>query len=237
MRGATIIAADMRGIPRRIAPRSHLGQDCVQALGFACQSIFRLGRPKQQLNDALTLAGGTVGQISSSHRGPQPIDRQTYPFLLQQNRTPRPVGFSDLHVIASRHHQIGRPGYPRAQPLKDRRGGLGDTIPVLPAGRRLRKRSTDPVASIAKPPCHETRARKRMKNSQQARLRNGRQHMQLVQRRIRLHLQGLKHPQPSLQPFDDLRTRHSTRSEAFRNPERSIPHCGTHVDCSGGCND
>src|SRR6266404_176534 len=206
----------MRRISSRIAKRSHAGQNSVQMLGFASQSILRLFRMNQERKDALALGGETVGQIRSSHGLVQPVHRQTYPFLLQQKRTSRPVCFPDLHVITSRNHQVGGPGYPCTQSLEHGRGGLSDAITMLAARLRVRKRRTDAIATISQPSRYKARAREGMKDSQQARLRNSRHEMQVMQRRIRLHLQRLKHPQSALQTLDDLR-HYTLRHSAFRN--------------------
>jgi tripartite-type tricarboxylate transporter receptor subunit TctC len=65
-----------------------------------------------------------------------------------------------------------------------------------------------------------------MKDSQQARLRNSRHEMQVMQRRIRLHLQRLKHPQPALQTLDDLR-HYTLQHSAFRNVAFHSAECAS----------
>src|SRR6185312_6170253 len=115
------------------------------------------------------LVGGTKGEIGAPNRGQQPIYLQSNALLLQQNWASGARRFPNLHVIAGRHHQIGRPGYALTEPHQNWRGGFGDAVTMLTARRRVGQIRPDPIASVAKASSDHARARQRVKYAQQAR--------------------------------------------------------------------
>jgi hypothetical protein len=106
------------------------------------------------------------------------------------------------NVIASRHHQIRRPGDPPAQLFQNRCRGFGDPVAMFASRRRVGKARSDPIAAVRNARGNKARPSECVKDAQQARLGNTGKSIKFVQRRIRLHLQGLEHAKAPLQHVD-----------------------------------
>jgi hypothetical protein len=102
-------------------------------------------------------------------------------------------------MVTGRHHEIGWPGDAPAQSLQYRRGTFRNAIPLVASCWRVAQARSDPVTAIGKAPRGNSRPRQRVKNPQQAWFGNAREIVELMKRRIRLHLQGLHDAQPALE--------------------------------------
>ena len=72
-------------------------------------------------------------QVGGTHRGQHPVHRCSNSIVHEKGRErgPHAARLADLHMIAGRHHEIGRPRYFATESIEDRGGCFGDPIVAI----------------------------------------------------------------------------------------------------------
>jgi hypothetical protein len=105
-------------------------------------------------------------------------------------------------VVAGRHHEIGRPRYFSAEPVKDWGGRLGDPIVAIGFASQMGLIGANTILAVSQAPRDNPRLLESMQDAQQGRLGDSGEAIDVVQRRDRLLLQGLQNIKSAFETSD-----------------------------------
>ena len=143
-----VVTADKTGSARSITFSPRLGEYLVNLLLIACQSVLRLVRFAQPLQNFFPLPVWAERQIGASHSGHQPIHRlpnADHITRVTDVRTLRPAGFPPFHVVTGGHGRRAR--HLLAETIKNWRGGFGDAVVAVTLARGASK-AADAVMAL-----------------------------------------------------------------------------------------